>query len=395
MEFFNYLIIGGGIAAFAAIQGIRKNDYGTIGVILNEKNPPYVRSSLSKDLWQGSNIDDIWSNMSDFDVSLMLSRTATIIEPEKKLVHDDEGNEYSYEKLLIATGGKPRKIESDPKGIIYFHTVDDYFSLKEKIEQIDNFRNFCVIGGGFIGSEIAAMLAQKGKFVTMLFSDIGILASTIPASLAKYLNGYYKQKGIDVFPTETVTGVEKIGSEILLKTNKGNMMAFDAVIAGIGINPEVGLAQTARLQVRNGIIVDSHLQTSDPSIFAAGDIARVMHPVFGSFRSDHIDNAIMMGNMAGANMTGQDQIYDHIPCFNSEFFDINLEAVGDVNSRYIHVMDWKEEYKEGMIYYLSNGQLRGVLSWNLPGQINAARSLILFGANKIHNVHTLKNLLPV
>ncbi|HME54951.1 MAG TPA: FAD-dependent oxidoreductase [Candidatus Lokiarchaeia archaeon] len=396
MEFFNYLIIGGGTAAFSACHGIREHDSsGTIGIISNANYEPCVRPVISARLFQEDIIDDYWLNTSDEDVTLILSKKVTKIEPAEKKVLDNEGNEYGYDKLLIATGAAPRKIEPDPKGVIYFHTIDDYFSLKKKSEQTEDFRNICVVGGGFIGSEIAAALAQNGKFVTMLFPAVGILASILPASLAKYLNAYYKQRGIDVFPEEAAIGIEKIGREILLKTSKGNMMSFDAVIAGIGIRPEVGLAQAAGLQVGNGIIVDSYLRTSDPSIFAAGDVARVQHPLLGFLRSDHADNARVMGNIAGANMSGQEMIYDHLPCFYSELFDISYQAVGDVNSRFVHVIDWREEYKEGIIYYLSNGQLRGILSWNIPGQINAARSLIVFGANKIHNVHTLKSLLPV
>ena len=397
MDFFNYLMIGGGVAAFSAIRGIREHDaVGTIGIISNDKYPPYIRPQISKTLWQGGNIDEFLLEMPSSGVDLMLSRMVTRIEPAEKVVHDNKGNEYGYERLLIATGGIPRKIEPDPKGIVHLHTIDDYTELQEKNNQPENFRNICVVGGGFIGSEIAAALAQSGKFVTMLFPEVGILGSILPASLAKYLNTFYKHKGIDVFPEEAVIGVEKIGREILLKTSKSNMMAFDAVIAGMGIIPETGLARDAGLKVYNGILVDSHLRTSDPNIFAAGDVARVVnHPVLGTLRSDHVDNAKMMGKVAGANMAGQDQVYDYLPCFNSIFFDISIEAIGDVNSRYVHVVDWKEEFKEGIIYYLSSGRLRGVLSLNMPGQISAARSLILFGANKIHNVHTLKKLLPV
>ena len=396
MDHYSYLIIGGGTAANSACHGIREHDTeGTIAILSNSSHEPCIRPPITAKLFQSEIFDDYWLNTTDYDVNVILSKTATKIEPKTKKVFDNEGNEYGYSKLLIATGGTPRKIEPDPKGVLYFHTIDDYFILKEWIGQPENFRNICVVGGGFTGSEIAAVLAQSGKFVTMLFPEAGILGSVLPASMAKNLNAYYKQKGIDVFPGEAVIGIEKIGREILLRTSKGNMMAFDAVVAGIGIIPETGIAAGAGLKVNDGIMVDPFLRTSDPSIYAAGDVARVMHPVMGTLRSEHTDNARVMGRIAGANMAGQEMIYNYLPCFYSDIFDNHFQAVGDVNSHYVYIVDWKEECKKGIVYYISNGQLRGVLSVNLPGQINAARSLIIFGTNKVHNVHTLKNLLPV
>jgi len=388
---YKYLLVGGGPTCDSAIQSIRKVDpYGTIGVISSDEHQPYDRSPLSKGLWKGGNIDDIWRNTGNLGANLHLSRTATALKPDQKIVYDHEGQQYKYEKLLIATGGTPRHLEIDVKDVIYFRTVDDYFRLKALVEQ---YENFGVIGGSFIASEIASALAMKGKHVTMIFPEKGILASIMPETVTRYLNEYYKGKNVEIFKEEAVTKADKIGREIMLDTNRGTMLAFDGVVAGIGIVPETSLAKSAGLRVSNGIVVDKFLRTSNPDIYAAGDVACFTYPFLGSpMRFEHEDAANAMGRIAGLNMAGKQEAYYRLPSYSSDLFnDIHYDVVGDVNSRLDYVVDWKEEFKIGVIYYLTNGHLRGVLLWNIPGRIDAARELI--ASSKIYNSHTLKGLL--
>ena len=151
----------------------------------------------------------------------------------------------------------------------------------------------------------------------------------------------------------------------------------DAVVAGLGIQPNMELAQQAGLTVGNGICVDSALRTSNPDIYAAGDAAEFFNPALGTrLRVEHEDNAYTMGETAGKSMAGQAVTYDHLPFFYSDLFELGYEAVGEVDSRLETLADWKEPYREGVVYYLREGRVRGVLLWNVWGQLEAARQLI-------------------
>ncbi len=390
---YRYLIVGGGMAADSAIQAIRKIDpCGTVGVICKEDHSPYDRPPLSRALWFGGNIDDIWRNTGNLGANLHLSRTATSLFPDKKILYDHEGQIYSYEKLLIATGSTPRQLETGVDDIVYYRGLDDYFKLKTLVEKHEH---FCVIGGGFTGTEIAAALISLKKDVSMVFPERGPLASILPMTISKHLLSAMKSKGMTMMAEETVTGAEKIGREIVLKTNRETMLAFDGVVAGMGSIPEAAIASTGGLKLSGGggIIVDDHLQSSQPGIYAAGDVAGFPSKVLGSaIRYEHADNANAMGAFAGTNMAGGDVAYDYLPEYKSEIFDITYHAVGDVSARYNYVIDWKDEPASCNVYYLVNGRVRGILFWNHSGDVVAARALI--SEDKAHNVHTLKGLLP-
>ncbi|MEX2718927.1 MAG: NAD(P)/FAD-dependent oxidoreductase [Candidatus Sigynarchaeota archaeon] len=389
---YRYLIIGGGIAADSAIQAIRKIDpSGTIGVICKEDQSPYDRTMLSRSLWFGSNIDDIWRNTGNLGVSLHLSRTATTLFPDKRILYDHEGQIYGYDKLLIATGSTPRQLETDLDDILYYRNIEDYFKLKALVEKHDH---FCVIGGGFIGTELAAALVSLKKDVTMIFPDKGLLGSILPMTISKQLLSVMRSNGITMVPEELATGAEKIGREVVIKTNRDTILAFDGVVVAMGTNPETAIASTGGLKLDGGggIIVDDHLQATKPAIYAAGDVASFPSRILGSIiRYEHADNASAMGAVAGTNMAGGNVAYDYLPEFKSQIFDMQYHAVGDVSARYNYVIDWIDEPASCNVFYLVNGQVRGILFWNHRGDIEAARALI--SERKAHNVHTLKGLL--
>jgi NADPH-dependent 2,4-dienoyl-CoA reductase/sulfur reductase-like enzyme len=162
-----------------------------------------------------------------------------------------------------------------------------------------------------------------------------------------------------------------------LKLSDGSTLAADAVVAGLGITPNVQLAEAAGLKVDNGIVVNEHLQTSDPDIYAAGDVAAFPAPALGRrLRVEHENAAITMGTRAGKCMAGQDAPYDELPFFYSDLFDLGYEAVGTLDSRLETVEQWVTPFREGVVYYLDAGRVRGVLLWNTWGQVDAARTLI-------------------
>jgi NADPH-dependent 2,4-dienoyl-CoA reductase/sulfur reductase-like enzyme len=376
----NYLIVGGGMTADAAIGGIREVDSsGSIGLIGAESHPSYDRPPLSKGLWKGKPLESIWRKSDSRGVKLHLGQQVRKLDPLKKCVTDDQGTVYTFDKLLLATGGAPRRLPFGGNDIIYFRTLDDYHRLRALM---DRGQRFAVIGGGFIGSEIAAALTMNGKSVVMAFPGQGIGSHMFPDDLAKFVSGYYREKGVEVLAGARVTGWKLRGGKPVLgirneHTDSDREIIADAVVAGIGIQPNVELAQAAGLKVDNGIHVDRGLRTSQTDIYAAGDVANFYNPALDKrLRVEHEDNANTMGRLAGQAMAGRTVSYDHLPFFYSDLFELGYEAVGEVDARLETVADWKEPYRKGVIYYLRDGRVRGVLLWNVWDQVDSARKLI-------------------
>ena len=343
-------------------------------MISREPDPPYVRPNLSKGLWKGRPVEKIWRNTQDLGVELHLGRNVIRLDPKEKAVYDDTGGRFSYDKLLLATGGSPVRLPFGNDQIIYYRDFQDYKHLRALSERGNR---FLVIGGGFIGSEIAAALAMNGKKVSMVFLEDAIGAAIYPGELAHYLTDYYRQKGVEVIPGDAVEGIEQHGTLLSVHTRGGRSLEVDGVIAGIGIRPNVGLAEQASLKVENGIVVNEHLRTSAVDIFAAGDVANFFHTALEKrVRVEHEDNAVQMGKLAGRNMAGANETYTHIPMFYSDLFDLGYEAVGELNSKLETVADWKEPFKEGAVFYLEKTRVRGILLWNVWERVPAARALL-------------------
>jgi 3-phenylpropionate/trans-cinnamate dioxygenase ferredoxin reductase subunit len=378
---YKYLIIGGGMAGDAALEALRKADpNGSVGVIGRERNLPYNRPPLSKGLWKGDPLESVWRKTDTEGAEFHLGRQVLSLDARAKRVTDDQGRDYGYQKLLLATGGTPRRLASRDGRTIYYRTLDDYKRLRNLAE---SGRRFAVIGGGFIGWEIAAALAMNGREVVMIFPGKAIGSHIYPADLATFLSEFYSQKGVQVLAGESVAVVEAHDEHTLVKTQSGKEFVVDGVAAGLGIEPNVALAQTAGLQLENGgVAVDEYLRTSNPDVYAAGDVASFFNPALGKrIRVEHEDNANTMGRLVGENMAAavqyhQPRSYDSLPFFYSDLFELGYEAVGDLDPRLETIADWKEPYREGAVYYIKEGRVRGVLLWNIFGQVDAARSLI-------------------
>jgi 3-phenylpropionate/trans-cinnamate dioxygenase ferredoxin reductase component len=375
MGHFNYLIVGGGMTADAAARSIHEVDApGAIGVIGAEPDPPYNRPPLSKGLWKGDAEDTIWRKPELVGVTLHLGRRVVSLDPRGKRLTDDRGTMHTFDRLLLATGGAPRRLPFESDQIIYFRTLADYRRLRTSAAQP---LRFTVVGGGFIGSEVAAALRVQGCDVVMLVPEAGLGARVFPADLSRFVADYYRQKGVEVRTGEGMTGLERRAGKTVVRTTTQKEFTTDVVVAGLGIQPSVELAEQAGLQVENGIVVDEHCRSSHPSIFAAGDVANFHTPALGTrMRVEHEDNANTMGKVAGENMAGQATPYDHLPFFYSDLFELGYEAVGDLDARQETFADWKEPFREGVVYYLKGGRVRGVLLWNTFGQVDAARALI-------------------
>jgi len=301
---------------------------------------------------------------------------------------DDTGETHSYEKILLATGGSPRRLPSDEDGgVIYYRTLDDYRRLRGLAG--DGVRA-AVIGGGFIGSELAAALASNGCDVTMVFPDRGIGARLFPAELSSFVNDYFRGKGVTVVTDELVASV----SNGAVTTKDGAEIAADVIVAGLGIVPVTDLAEASGLEVDDGILVDEYGRAGGrDDVYAAGDAARFpVAALGGTRRVEHEDHANTHGRVVGANMAGAATPYDHLPFFYSDLFELGYEAVGDVDSRLDTVAEWAEPNRKGVVAYVDgDGKARGFLLWDVWGKVDSARELIRAGSAV--DTDTLRGLL--
>jgi NADPH-dependent 2,4-dienoyl-CoA reductase/sulfur reductase-like enzyme len=368
------------MTAASAVKGIRDvNADLPIGIIGAEKHPPYNRPPLSKGLWKGKPVEKIWRGTDSVPgVSLHLGRRVVRLDTAAKIVQDDAGDEYGYGKLLLALGGTPRRLPFGGDRVIYFRTFDDYQQLRQTARPGTK---FAVIGGGFIGAEIAASLRTSGAEVAMIFPELGIGALLFPEDLSRHLNEYYREQGVEIRAGEAVIGIERRGAGAAVKTRPAAgpeaVHEFDGVVAGIGITPNVELASEAGIEVANGVVVAEDLRSSAGDVFAAGDLASFFNPSLGRrMRVEHEDNANMMGVAAGRSMAGRPEPYHHLPFFYSDLFELGYEAVGELDSRLEIFADWQELHRKGVLYYLGEGRLRGVLLWNVWDQVHHARKLI-------------------
>ena len=322
MARYDYLIVGAGMTADAAARGIRQEDSrGSIGIVGGEAHAPYNRPPLSKGLWKGDPVEGIWRKTEETGAELHLGRRIVRVDTERRRATDDEGTVHEYGRLLLATGGRPRRFPDAPGDVIYYRTFDDFRRLRGLA---DRGADFLVVGGGFIGSEIAAALRMQGREVTLVLRGEGIGEGLYPPELSRWLVDYYREKGVTVVPGRSVERVESRHGRLALG---GDGLAADVVVAGLGIEPAVDLARDMGLEVGDGIVVDEYLCTSREGIYAAGDVASFHNPALDRrMRVEHEDNANTMGETAGRNMAGAAEPYHHLPFFYSDLFELGYEA---------------------------------------------------------------------
>jgi 3-phenylpropionate/trans-cinnamate dioxygenase ferredoxin reductase component len=373
MHHTKYLIVGAGMTGDMAAKGVRENDpAGSITMVGADPHPTYKRPLLTKGLWQGAPEEKLWREPAA-DVELVTGRRVVSLDLAAHTATDDAGEEYGWEKLLLATGANPREIPG-AEGVVWFRTLDDYRRVRAVAAEG---AHVVVIGGGFIGSELAASLVGNGARVTMLFPEPGIGFRLFPADLSASVTDYYREKGVEVRTGAMVASAS--GNRV--ETGDGETIEADAVVAGLGVVPNTELAAAAGLDVNDGIVVDEYGRVpGHDDVFAAGDVARFPVTALGiSLRIEHEDHANSHGRAVGANMAGAETPYEHLPFFYSDLFDLGYEAVGLVDSRLEAVENWQEPYRKGVVTYLDDGRPRGVLLWNVWDKLDDARDLIRAG----------------
>lgn len=368
-----YVIVGGGMAGHAAAAAVRELDtQGSLALLGAEPERPYARPPLSKGLWLGKDESSVWLPEVP-GLELFPGRRALVLDTRRKELETQDGETHRYEKLLLATGGRPRRLATGGERVIYLRTLADYRRLRAAPG-----RRAVVVGGGFIGSEIAAALAQAGRQVSLVFPEPSLGARVYPADLSGFVTRTFEEKGVRLFPRDAVLAVEDRGAQTAVRLGSGEELLADVVVAGLGIEPDERLAEEAGIRCADGIVVDERLRTSAPDVWAAGDVARFPSQALGGpVRVEHEDNALSQGRAAGRSMAGDETPYRHLPFFYSDLFDMGYEAVGRLDARLETVASWQRPFREGVVYYLDDaGVVRGVLLWGLFGQVEAARALV-------------------
>jgi len=333
----NFVIVGGGLAGASAAEELRKQGFdGSVTLLASEKHEPYIRPPLSKGYLNGSDgLDAVYVHPSEWyaenHIDVKTGTSATSIDRAAHEVTLSTGEKLPYDKLLLATGSSPRHLPiegADLAGVYYLRTLDDSEALQAELKA--GGKKLVLVGSGWIGMEVGATARTLGNEVTILERDPIPLANALGDELGTLFADYHKEKGV-VLRTSLI--VDKIvgadGHVNGVALDGGEIVPADLVLVGIGAVPNVQLAKDAGLDVDNGILTDASLKTSDPDIYAAGDVASALHPLIGQrLRSEHWANALNEGPAAARAMLGQEVAFDDIPYFYTDQFDLGMEYSG-------------------------------------------------------------------
>ena len=385
MERIPYVIIGGGLAATAAIDAIRRRDKtGRLVLIGTEIHLPYDRVPLSKDYLLGRmEREDVFLRRPRFyqrhRVEQFLGQSVTAVDVGTRTVTLDDGSEVGFEKLLLATGGRPRRLSitgADLDGIYYLRTLEDSDALRAAMA---NARRAVVVGGGFIGCEVATAFAQSGLQTTLIEVTLAPLSLVLDAETSAFITSFLSQQGVTLrIDTAAAQFVGAQGRVERVVTNGGEDIEADVVVIGVGIAPNTELAAAAGLNVDNGVVVNEYLEAAD-AIYAAGDIARYYSPTLGRhLRVEHYDVALQHGRTAGANMAGAHLAYTELPYFFSHMGALHIDVIGDMSVRQQCVRRGPLSLEPGFAQFcFADGFLQAALFINgKPDLLQAARERI-------------------
>jgi 3-phenylpropionate/trans-cinnamate dioxygenase ferredoxin reductase subunit len=382
-------IVGAGLAGATAAQTLRDEGFdGQVVLLGEEPHRPYERPPLSKEYLQGkSPLDKVFVHpagwYAEHEVDLRLGVTATALDLQARRLLTSEGDGVRYDSLLIATGSTPRRLTlpgSDLDGVLYLRRLEDSDRIRAAFAGTPR---VVIVGAGWIGLETAAAARVAGLSVTVLEQAEAPLARILGSRMSSVFSGLHRDNGVDLrcgVGISELTGTS--GHVTGVRLSDGTLVEADLVLVGVGISPETGLAETAGLEVGNGITVDEHLRTSDPAVFAAGDVADAYHPLLGHrLRVEHWANARRQGAVAARSMLGQDAAYARLPYFFSDQFDLGMEYTGYVDPSSVEDVVVRGDLpgRRFVAFWLVDGQVRAGMSVNVWDATEAVEQLITTG----------------
>ncbi len=376
------VIIGAGHAAGQAAASLRQAKFaGEITIVGDESHIPYQRPPLSKAYLKGDQgADKVYLRAAAFyedrNINLKLGTTATAVDTGAKTVVLDSGETLSYEHLLISTGSRPRKLTidgSDLPGIHYLRTMDDVDGLRDGMREG---ANLVIVGGGYIGLEVAAVGRELGLNVHVLEMEERILQRVTTPEMSAYYHQLHEGRGVHIHTNTGVTGFAGDGKvqEVICGERR---FAADIVIVGIGIIPNTELAQAAGIHCNNGIVVDDHCRTSAPDVYAAGDCTNHPNPLLDRrLRLESVPNAMDQARVSTANMLGEDKTYAAIPWFWSDQYELKLQMVGFSADGDTQVLRGDMDANQFAVFYLKDGKVVAADAVNSPKEFMLCKQLV-------------------
>ena len=381
-----YIIVGGGLSAASAIEGIRAHDPdGGILLFSRENHLPYQRNALTKDAWAADyDLEQLSVHPDAFyaehGVELRLRREVVEIEPEHRLLWDDRGESAGFDHLLLATGCRPRRLEvegSELSSVRYFRDLEDYLDLTRRF---DHFQHATIVGGGFTAVELAATLRGLGKEITLVLPEEYPLHRVLPRELGLALADDLRELQIETVSGETLSQIVEAGGFVHARTLAGNDITTQLVLVDLGAEAQVELAEAAGLDTDDGIVVDEYGHTSRTGIWATGDVAEFPYLALNQLmRVEGSDHAQRHGRVVGANMAGASQVYDHLPLKWFRVGGRQFEGVGELNARLQTELHWLEPGRRAVVLYVRDEAVRGVLLCDIPDRVDWARQVLREG----------------
>jgi 3-phenylpropionate/trans-cinnamate dioxygenase ferredoxin reductase component len=330
-----HVIVGASLAGAKAAETLREEGFdGRVVLVGSEEERPYERPPLSKDYLRGEvGREKVYVHDDGFyaehDIELRLGRTALSLDTANTRLELDDGELLSYDRLLLATGAEPRRLSvpgADLDGVFYLRSVRDSDALRERL---DRGGAVVVVGAGWIGAEVAASARQRGLDVTVIEPASVPLERVLGKEAGAIYGEIHADHGVRMLLGAGVDAFEGDGVVERVRTSDGRVVDCDFVVVGVGVEPRIALAAQAGIAVDNGVLVDEHLQTSVPGVFAAGDVANAQHPFYGErIRVEHWANALNQAPAAARSMLGQSAAYDRLPYFFSDQYDVGMEYTG-------------------------------------------------------------------
>jgi 3-phenylpropionate/trans-cinnamate dioxygenase ferredoxin reductase component len=366
-----FMIVGAGLAGAKAAEELREAGFeGRVVLVGEEADRPYERPPLSKDYLRGElEREKIFVHDEAFyaghEIELMTGRTAVGLDPDRGEVELDGGERLSFDRLLLATGAEPRRLEipgADLDGIHYLRSVESSEAIRARL---DAGGRAVVVGAGWIGSEIAASARQLGVEVTMVEPAAVPLERVLGAEVGAVYRDLHREHGVEMLLGTGIEAFEGTGAVERVRTTDGRTVECDFAIVGIGVLPRTALAEAAGLTVDDGVVVGTDLRTSHPAIYAAGDVARHRHPTFGPLRVEHWANALTQGPAAARGMLGSTDAYDRVPYFFSDQYDVGMEYAGFARRWDRVVFRGDPASREFIAFWLRDGRLLAGMNVNV------------------------------
>jgi 3-phenylpropionate/trans-cinnamate dioxygenase ferredoxin reductase subunit len=365
MNTYPFVIVGGGVVAGYAAQEFTANGLnpGELCIISAESTLPYERPPLSKEFLAGkSSVDDILINTPEFyeqnGIEVWLNTVVGRVDFERKLLFTTNGL-IGYEKLLIATGSRPRHLNLpgyDLIGIHYLRRVED---AQRILESTNGNKTALVIGGGFIGLEVSAVLQSSGLHTTLIFKENRVYRNLFTPEMSAFFEDYYRKRGVNLRPgvrIQSIEGEHGVATHVTLES--GEKLYAGLIVAGIGVESNTEIFASDELELNDGILVDRFLKTNVPDVYAAGDVARYKDEIYDRWRRfEHWDNAVNQARIVARNMLGIQEPYMHIPYFFSDVFDLSYEFWGDNSSADQSIVRGKMESGSFSVWWLREEQL--------------------------------------